>query len=221
MNLDDSEKRYAHHMARAAWCGARIILRQVSPESPAIFDFILELYRSSGGDWDALLRSLIQNGKPVQRNDLDRFLTYAATFLSNVGNYYVKFPPNHSRLSYILIHSPSSHRVLEIKSSSPTSAMNSSRRYQLPQPGPLNFTNNSQGQSAPDHLSVWVILATRPRVATTSDQISHRMTSQRSPERSSGILYFWKTPGSESKTTDAILMCCLLLLKQAAAIRTT
>ncbi|RYP55899.1 hypothetical protein DL771_012275 [Monosporascus sp. 5C6A] len=80
--LTDREKRYAHHMARSAWYGTRIILRQVSPESPSIFDFILELYRTCSGNW----RSLI--GPDVSSEDLQRFLTYAATFLSNVGNYY-------------------------------------------------------------------------------------------------------------------------------------
>ncbi|CAM1507779.1 Fc.00g046270.m01.CDS01 [Cosmosporella sp. VM-42] len=80
--LTDQEKRYAHHMARSAWFGARIILRQVSPESPAIFDFILELHRTCSGNW----RSLI--GPDVSSENLQRFLTYAATFLSNVGNYY-------------------------------------------------------------------------------------------------------------------------------------
>ncbi|KAJ3521737.1 hypothetical protein NM208_g13157 [Fusarium decemcellulare] len=80
--LTDREKRYAHHMARAAWYGTRIILLQVSPESPDIFDFILELHRTCSGDW----RSLI--GPDVSSEDLQAFLTYAATFLSNVGNYY-------------------------------------------------------------------------------------------------------------------------------------
>ncbi|KAF2972683.1 hypothetical protein GQX73_g857 [Xylaria multiplex] len=73
--LSTSEKRYAHHMAR-------IILRQVSPESLAIFDFILELFHVCSGNWDAF----IEPG--VSTEDLHGFLTYAATFLSNVGNYF-------------------------------------------------------------------------------------------------------------------------------------
>ncbi|KAM7186319.1 Peptidase family M49 domain containing protein [Rhypophila sp. PSN 637] len=84
--LKDSEKQYDHHLARAAWYGARLILRQVSPESPAIFDFILELYHSCGGNWDVLLRS--STDQAVDTAGLHRFLTYAATFPSNVGNYY-------------------------------------------------------------------------------------------------------------------------------------
>ncbi|KAK3897692.1 dipeptidyl peptidase 3 [Staphylotrichum tortipilum] len=81
--LTATEKRYAHHMARAAWYGTRIILRQVSPEAPDIFDFILELHRACDGDWDAFTEA-----REISRDDLHRFLTYAATFLSNVGNYF-------------------------------------------------------------------------------------------------------------------------------------
>ncbi|KAH6890266.1 peptidase family M49-domain-containing protein [Thelonectria olida] len=80
--LTDQEKRYAHHMARSAWFGARVILRQVSPESSTIFDFILELYHTCSGAWPSLI------GPDVSSDDLQRFLIYAATFLSNVGNYY-------------------------------------------------------------------------------------------------------------------------------------
>ncbi|KAK4033925.1 dipeptidyl peptidase III [Parachaetomium inaequale] len=81
--LTAREKRYAHHMARAAWFGTRIILRQVSPESLAIFDFILELHGACAGKWDDLV-------KPggIGSEELHRFLVYAATFLSNIGNYF-------------------------------------------------------------------------------------------------------------------------------------
>ncbi|KAL7973267.1 peptidase [Trichoderma sp. SZMC 28014] len=88
--LTDREKRYSHHMARdmlniqssAAWLGARIIFQQVSPEASSIFDFIIELYRSCSGDWNSLI------GNEVDGVELQAFLTYMATFLSNVGNYY-------------------------------------------------------------------------------------------------------------------------------------
>ncbi|KAF2678548.1 peptidase M49, dipeptidyl-peptidase III [Lentithecium fluviatile CBS 122367] len=81
--LSVKEKRYAHHMARAAWHGSRIILRQVSPESDDVFDFIIELYRSCSGDWDAL----VAEGS-ISQGECDALLDYAATFLSNIGNYY-------------------------------------------------------------------------------------------------------------------------------------
>jgi dipeptidyl-peptidase-3 len=68
----------------AAWLGTRIILKQVSPESPAIFDFIVELHRTCSGNWNSFI------GSHVSQDDLQQFLIYAATFLSNVGNYYVR-----------------------------------------------------------------------------------------------------------------------------------
>lgn len=71
-------------MRSAAWLGARIILKQVSPEAPAIFDFILELHGVCAGKWEALVES-----GHIKSQDLSSFLTYAATFLSNVGNYFV------------------------------------------------------------------------------------------------------------------------------------
>ena len=86
--LDSREKLYAHHMARAAWSGTRIIHRQVSPESSGIFDLIMRLYEACKnnyrGDWDALA-----NACKVSHADVNAFLEYAATFLSNIGNYYV------------------------------------------------------------------------------------------------------------------------------------
>ncbi|KAK4679578.1 hypothetical protein QC764_205370 [Podospora pseudoanserina] len=81
--VTEREQRYAHHMARAAWYGARIILEQVSPESRPIFDFILELHRACSGNWDAIVGQV-----GMERDQLQQFLTYAATFLSNVGNHY-------------------------------------------------------------------------------------------------------------------------------------
>ena len=109
--LSQQEKLYAHHMARyllsldswdsmfplpgtnlsalpsAAWHGTRIILRQVSPESTAIFDFIMELYASCSGDWKTLV---VEDG--ITSEECATFLEFAATFLSNVGNYYVCLP---------------------------------------------------------------------------------------------------------------------------------
>ncbi|KAI9719973.1 MAG: hypothetical protein M1812_003098 [Candelaria pacifica] len=81
--LTAREKLYAHHMARAAWHGTRIILSQVSPEATSIFDFIIELHRACSGRWPSLAD---QTGVPM--GSLRSFLKYAAVFLGNVGNYY-------------------------------------------------------------------------------------------------------------------------------------
>lgn len=88
-DLSPREKLYAHHLAKAAWFGTRIILRQVSPESNACFDLIIRLYQTCQdqfrGKWDALA-----DAWKVPRGEVHAFVQYAATFLSNVGNYYVR-----------------------------------------------------------------------------------------------------------------------------------
>lgn len=58
------------------------MLRQISPESEAIYDLILALHKSSGGDWKAL-----QSKAGVSGDELSQFLEYAAQFLGNNGNY--------------------------------------------------------------------------------------------------------------------------------------
>nr|POE54250.1 putative dipeptidyl peptidase 3 [Quercus suber] len=93
--LTPREKLYAHYLARAAWHGSRIVMRQVSSESTAIFDFILNLYKACDGQWERLA----QNG--VNGDELTAFLEYAAMFLCNLGNFYgegdQKFVPNLTR----------------------------------------------------------------------------------------------------------------------------
>lgn len=83
-SLTQNEKLYAHHLSRAAWYGARILLRQTSPESIGIFDFILELHKACGGEWDKLVDQDV-----ITPEDLDEFLEFAGMFLSRQGNYWV------------------------------------------------------------------------------------------------------------------------------------
>lgn len=68
--------------SRASLAGNRIVLRQVSPESEPIYDFIISLYRSSGGDWEGLAKKA-----GISETQLTQFLEYAAQFLGNSGNY--------------------------------------------------------------------------------------------------------------------------------------
>lgn len=82
-SLTSQEKRYAHHLSKAAWYGSRIVMRQVSPEAPSTFDFILEVHRAVEGIWSSLVEMC-----QVSEHDVDAFLDFAATFLSNLGNYY-------------------------------------------------------------------------------------------------------------------------------------
>ncbi|KAG2420223.1 hypothetical protein HFD88_005023 [Aspergillus terreus] len=88
--LTPREQLYAHHLSRAAWAGTRIVLRQVSPEAPQIFDLIRELYKACQGNWKSLLNtpSLAAGLRDEQERHLQEFLSYAATFFSNMGNYY-------------------------------------------------------------------------------------------------------------------------------------
>lgn len=86
--LTAREKWYAHHMAKAAWYGTRIILCQVSPESNKIFDVIMSVHQayqeSFQGSWEGLA-----DASGISHADVQAFLDYAASFLSNIGTYYV------------------------------------------------------------------------------------------------------------------------------------
>ncbi|KAE8154905.1 hypothetical protein BDV25DRAFT_135548 [Aspergillus avenaceus] len=73
------EKLYAYYLARAAWHGSRIVMRQVSPESPDICDFIIDLYHSCGGGRDAMGTQC-----RITTEELDAFLEDAATFLRSI-----------------------------------------------------------------------------------------------------------------------------------------
>lgn len=84
-HLSERERLYAYHLSRAAWHGTGIIMRQVSPEAILIFDLILELHSSCDGQWSTLL-----GDGGATETELSAFLDYAALFLSNLGNYFVR-----------------------------------------------------------------------------------------------------------------------------------
>ncbi|KAH8910857.1 putative dipeptidylpeptidase III [Coniochaeta sp. PMI_546] len=81
-SLSEKQQRYAHFISRASFAGNRIVLRQVSPESEHIYDFIIALHKASGGDWKALAEKA-----GISEADLAAVLQYAAQFLGNAGNY--------------------------------------------------------------------------------------------------------------------------------------
>jgi dipeptidyl-peptidase-3 len=56
----------------------------VSPEANDIFDFIMALHHSCDGQWEQLARRA-----QVDVTEVEKFLNYAAAFLSNIGNYFV------------------------------------------------------------------------------------------------------------------------------------
>ncbi|KAJ5614846.1 hypothetical protein N7528_008500 [Penicillium herquei] len=81
--LTEREKLYSHHLSRAAWYGTRVILRQTSPESNAIFDLIMALHKACNGCWIDWIAD-----STVTQLELSAFLDYAAIFLNNIGNYF-------------------------------------------------------------------------------------------------------------------------------------
>lgn len=91
--LSQREKLYAHHLSKAAWSGTRILMRQVSPEGPAIFDFIMSLYEACEGQWDKLAERTA-----VSSDELNEFLDYSARFLCNMGNFYASISLVHLNL---------------------------------------------------------------------------------------------------------------------------
>lgn len=79
--LTPQQKRYAHHLSRAAFHGTRITLAQVSPESVPIYDLIVAIHKGCGGDYKALA------AKASSEDGVRQWLEYAAQFLGNCGNY--------------------------------------------------------------------------------------------------------------------------------------
>ncbi|KFA62684.1 hypothetical protein S40285_06990 [Stachybotrys chlorohalonatus IBT 40285] len=80
--LNDKQKRYAHFISKASFAGTRIVLRQLSPESEPLYDFIIALHKSSGGNWSSLASKA-----GIEESEVTRFLEYAVMFLGNLGNY--------------------------------------------------------------------------------------------------------------------------------------
>ncbi|KAI0868251.1 dipeptidyl peptidase III [Hypoxylon argillaceum] len=80
--LSNREQLYAHHLSRAAWHGARIILRQTSSEGTGIFDFILELHKACGGQW-----GVFNDRFGITTEEIDLFLDYAGMFMSKINNF--------------------------------------------------------------------------------------------------------------------------------------
>ena len=80
--LTQQQKRYAHHLSRAAFSGTRVTLTQVSPESVPIHDLIVALHRACNGDYKKLSQD-----STVSSEDVTLWLEYSAQFLGNCGNY--------------------------------------------------------------------------------------------------------------------------------------
>lgn len=83
--LSEREKKYAHFLSNACNEGALVVLLQTSPESPAIF-MLLQLIFEHEDDLEQL-KVLLLERHSLSDDDFQAFLTYAAGFYSNMGNY--------------------------------------------------------------------------------------------------------------------------------------
>jgi len=84
-SLSEREKKYAHYLSCACNEGALICLQQTSPESPAIFLLLQAIFHEE--DDLSQLKSLLKERHDVSDEEFQGFLTYAAAFYSNMGNY--------------------------------------------------------------------------------------------------------------------------------------
>ena len=110
--LDKQQQLYAHHISRACFAGSRITMRQVSPESEDIYNFIMALYHHGKADWKRL-----QSDTGISDAALTQFLLYSAQFLGNLGNYKsfgdAKFIPriDEEDLASLSMASPEANRL--------------------------------------------------------------------------------------------------------------
>ncbi|KAL9655486.1 hypothetical protein ABK040_002154 [Willaertia magna] len=77
--LTDQQKLYAHYISRASLAGMRIVLHQVSEESPLIFDLLNELFK----DGVVSLKEKVN----VTKEQFEAIVNYAVSFYGNMGNY--------------------------------------------------------------------------------------------------------------------------------------
>lgn len=120
-------------------------MRQVSPESEPIFDFILALHKSSNGDWKALGQKA-----GVAEDDITSFLQYAAQFLG-VSTYLFVLSTEPSIRSAVLTHT---RTEATIKASETPNSFLAARRVMLrswlrPPPKPKSSTKPPREEYSP------------------------------------------------------------------------
>lgn len=81
--LSDTERRYAHYVGTASWEGAKICLLQCSAEAPAVFALLMKLFHAQ----PAAELGAAAKAAGISDDDFQAFMVYAASFLSNLGNY--------------------------------------------------------------------------------------------------------------------------------------
>lgn len=85
--LTDDEKAYTYYLSKACWAGAPIVLFQKSYESPALF-IIFQKFFSSFQPFKELKKQILQkSNSTITDVEYKQFITYAAKFYANFGNY--------------------------------------------------------------------------------------------------------------------------------------
>ncbi|XP_055335270.1 dipeptidyl peptidase 3-like [Paramacrobiotus metropolitanus] len=82
--LSDKEKRYVHYWSKASWVGGLITFLQTSPESPAIFVLLQNLFRHSKLEE---LEKLAKSECGFSDDDWLALKFYAGGVYHNMGNY--------------------------------------------------------------------------------------------------------------------------------------
>jgi len=81
--LTDKEKKYAHYIARASAEGTLIVFLQVSPEAPALFVVLYEVFKNESVE-SAKARALSSGWT---EEEFTALLAFASGFYANGGNY--------------------------------------------------------------------------------------------------------------------------------------
>ena len=82
--LSDEEKNYIYYLSKACWAGQPIVLFQTSYESPALF-IIFQTFFSYFKDFSEIKSTILKNN--ITDVNYIGFMSYAAKFYSNFGNY--------------------------------------------------------------------------------------------------------------------------------------
>ncbi|ODM98954.1 Dipeptidyl peptidase 3 [Orchesella cincta] len=82
--LTDQEKSYAYYLSQASWIGGLIVNVQTSPESPAIFCLLHDLFKSNGLEG---LKTLAVGDCEFSEDEWKALLVYTSGVFENAGNY--------------------------------------------------------------------------------------------------------------------------------------
>ncbi|CAL8091788.1 unnamed protein product [Orchesella dallaii] len=82
--LTEQEKLYAYYLSQASWVGGLIAFVQTSPEAPAIFCLLHDLFKSNGVEE---LKNVAVGECAFTEDEWTALLVYAGGVFANAGNY--------------------------------------------------------------------------------------------------------------------------------------